>query len=402
MILESHDWMFAVHLAGCLWDDDFICIKLLDRLDEIITELTSDGTLEGLTVHCDSCGSMRWINRNNSRPPSHPWLCPHCEPQPSSGEYNFTFRACAISDECIDLTMALLEGSTDTSTRSSEDWGTDSDEDVSDTDHSADMALIERALAEHERERLSDCDLVKEIEAMDRALEETRGGWHGPMANTAAAASTTAKPTVLKANPSLPVQLVTQTLAGAKFPSPDTPSAEGFLVGHPTIRVMADIEPEARTHNLFYVSIANIKPTKLTMLVENEVNWWLQRARCVLKRRKDTRKRKKARRMANLRQAIVLKNNVGRCRQPRHRNKRKEYKVAAPASGQRRRRLLKEDLQGKVKTRKEGGAPGECVPLPGVFNYFFTHLINCMLGCFLVVWSTNAALSGCLVRGQLV
>ena len=82
MILESHDWMFAVRLAECLWDDDFICIKLLDRLDEIITELTSDGTLEGLTVHCNSCGSMRWINSSTSRLPSNPWLCPHCEPQP--------------------------------------------------------------------------------------------------------------------------------------------------------------------------------------------------------------------------------------------------------------------------------------------------------------------------------
>ena len=130
--------------------------------------------------------------------------------------------------------------------------------------------------------------------------------------------------------------------------------------------------------------------------------WGLQRARCVLKRRKDTHRQKKARRMENLkRQAVVLKNKVGRCRQSRHRNKREEYKVIAPASGQRRRRLLKEDLHGKVKTRKEGGAPGECVPLPGFLNYFFTHLINCMFG-FLVVWSTNAALSGCLVRGQLV
>ena len=117
MILESHDWMFAVHLAGCLWDDDFLCIKLLDRLDEIITELTSDGTLEGLTVHCDSCGSMRWINRSTSRLPSHLWLCPNCEPQPPTGEYNFTFRACAVSDKCIDLTMALLERSAGTSPR---------------------------------------------------------------------------------------------------------------------------------------------------------------------------------------------------------------------------------------------------------------------------------------------
>ena len=184
------------------------------------------------------------------------------------------------------------------------------------------------------------------------------------------------------------------------FP-PETPSAQGFLVGHPTIRVMA--EPDASTDNVFYVSIANTKPTKSTMLVENEVTWWLQRARCVLKRRKDTRRQKKARRMANLkRQAAVLKNNIGRHKQPRYRNKREEHKVIAPASGQRRRRLWKEDLHGKVKTRKEGEAPGECVPRPGFFNHFFTHLINCMFGFFLVVWSTNAALSGCLVRGQLV
>jgi hypothetical protein len=301
------------------------------------------------------------------------------------------------------MELLELERFTCISSRSSsEDWGTDSDEYVSDTDYNADMALIERALAEHERERLPDCDLIKEIEAMDRALEETRGGWLGPT-TTVAATPATAKPTGIEVSPPPLVQPVTRTLAGAKFFPPETPSAEGFLVGHPTIRVMADIEPDASTDNVFFVSIANTKPTKSTMLVENEVTWWLQRARCVLKRRKDTRRQKKARRMANLkRQAAVLKNNVGRYRQPRHRNKREEHKVIAPASGQRRRRLFKEDLHGKVKTRKEGGAPGECVPLPGFLNYFFTHLINCMLGCFLVVWSTNAALSGCLVRGQLV
>ena len=232
------------------------------------------------------------------------------------------------------------------------------------------MALIERALAEHERQRLPDCDLIKEIEAIDRALEETRGGWLGPT-TTVAATPATAKPTGIEVSPPPLVQPVTRTLAGAKFFPPETPSAEGFLVGHPTIRVMADIEPDASTDNVFFVSIANTKPTKSTMPVENEVTWWLQRARCVLKRRKDTRRQKKARRMANLkRQAAVLKNNVGRYRQPRHRNKREEHKVIAPASGQRRRRLWKEDLHGKVKTRKEGGAPGECVPLPG-FSIIF-------------------------------
>ena len=98
---------------------------------------------------------------------------------------------------------------------------------------------------------------------------------------------------------------------------------------------MADIEPDASADNLIYVSIANTKPTKSTMLVENEVTWWLQRARCVLKRRKNTHRQKKARRMTNLRrQAVVLKNKVGRCRLSRYRDKREEYKVAAPASGQ--------------------------------------------------------------------
>ena len=83
--------------------------------------------------------------------------------------------------------MALLERSTGTSTRSSSaGWGTDSDEYVSDTDYNADMALIEKALAKHECERLPNCDLIKEIEAMDRALEETRGGWLGPTTTVAA------------------------------------------------------------------------------------------------------------------------------------------------------------------------------------------------------------------------
>ena len=97
--------------------------------------------------------------------------------------------------------MALLERSTGTSTRSSsEDWCTDSDEYVSDTDYNADMALIERALADHDRERLSDCELIKEIEDMDRALEKTRGGWLGPT-TTVFAAPATAKPSGIKVSP---------------------------------------------------------------------------------------------------------------------------------------------------------------------------------------------------------
>ena len=140
------------------------------------------------------------------------------------------------------MELLELERFTSISPRSSsEDWGTDSDEYVSDTDYNADMAFIERALAEHERERLPDCDLIKEIEAMDRALEETQGGWLGPTANTVAAAPATAKLTEINVSPAPHVQPVTTTLAGAKFFPPETPSAEGFLVGQPTIRVMADI-----------------------------------------------------------------------------------------------------------------------------------------------------------------
>ena len=70
---------------------------------------------------------------------------------------------------------------------------------------------------------------------------------------------------------------------------------------------MADIEPDTSTDNLIYVSIANTKPTKSTMLVKNEVNWWLQRARCVLKRKKDARRQKKARHMTNLRRLAVVR-----------------------------------------------------------------------------------------------
>ena len=127
---------------------------------------------------------------------------------------------------------------------------------------------------------------------MDRALEETRGGWLGPT-TTVAAAPATAQPTGIEVSPPPLLQPTMLTLAGAKILPPETPSAEGFLVGHPTIRVLADIEPDTSTDNLIYVSIANTKPTISTMLVENEVNWWLQRARCVLKRKKDARRQKR-------------------------------------------------------------------------------------------------------------
>ena len=79
------------------------------------------------------------------------------------------------------------------------------------------MALIERALAEHERERLPDCE--QDFKAMDRALEETRGGWLGPT-TTVAAAPATAKPTGIEVSPPPLLQPTTLTLAGAKFLPP--------------------------------------------------------------------------------------------------------------------------------------------------------------------------------------
>ena len=55
------------------------------------------------------------------------------------------------------MELLELERFTSISTRSSsEDWGIDSDEYVSDMDYNADMAFIERTLAERERERLPD------------------------------------------------------------------------------------------------------------------------------------------------------------------------------------------------------------------------------------------------------
>ena len=150
-------------------------------------------------------------------------------------------------------------------------------------------------------------------------------------------------------------------------------------------------------------SIADTKPIKSTMLVENEFSWWLQRARCALIRRKDLSRQKKARHRANLKRDTALLR--GKKRHPpksRHRDKGKTHKTAGPANGQRRRRLFQESLNGKGKPKREGGGPSECELLTGCFNFFFTHLINCFLGVCLILWRTNAALSGCLVRGQLV
>ena len=150
-------------------------------------------------------------------------------------------------------------------------------------------------------------------------------------------------------------------------------------------------------------SIADTKPIKSTMLVENEFSWWLQLARCALIRRNKLSRQKKARHRANLKRDTALLR--GKKRHPpksRHMDKGKIHKTAGPANGQRRRRLFQESLNGKGKPKREGGGPSECELLTGCFNFFFTHLINCFLGVCLILWRTNAALSGCLVRGQLV
>ena len=174
-ILESHDWLVAMDLAR-RWDD-LICYKRLIRLDKIITEFTKNGVLEGRTIHCDNCEVMRWIN-NDGWFSAGPYLCPRCEPKPSTGKYNFTLRTVEVEDECIECIMLLLD-SDSSGTLSSEEWDSASEEDlgsVSDMDSLADTDLIESALANHVIP--SDRAVLEEIEFMDHCLEEERGTKH--------------------------------------------------------------------------------------------------------------------------------------------------------------------------------------------------------------------------------
>ena len=180
-ILESHDWLIDMDLAR-RWDD-LTCYKRLIRLDKIITEFTKNGVLEGRTIHCDNCEVMRWIN-NDGWFSAGPYLCPRCEPKPSTGKYNFTLRTVEVEDECIECIMLLLD-SDSSGTLSSEEWDSASEEDlgsVSDMDSLADTDLIESALANHVIP--SDRAVLEEIEFVDHCLEEERGTkYYVPTAN---------------------------------------------------------------------------------------------------------------------------------------------------------------------------------------------------------------------------
>ena len=206
--------------------------------------------------------------------------------------------------------MELLdECSHSSGSRKSEDWDTASDEDwgsVSDIDSLPSIDSIEHALSNHHVR--SDRALIEEVERMDHCLEEARGTKHyAPTADAHIADSSKTGMVKISPNHSPPqAQPEIQTLAGASFPPPETPCAEGFLVGYPTVRVMADSAPSWGTDNTPYVfSIADIKPVKSTILVENEVSWWLQRARCALIRRKEVCRKKKARHKSNLKKKLT-------------------------------------------------------------------------------------------------
>ena len=193
--------------------DDLICYKQLIRLVKIITEFTNNGVLEGRTIYCDNCEVMRWIN-NDGWFSAGPYLCPHCEPKPSTGKHNFTLRTVEVEDECIECVMLLLD-SDSSGTLSSEEWDSASEEDwgsVSDMDSLSETDLIEKALANHAIP--SDRALLEEIEFMDHCLEEERGTKHYvPTANAHVANA----PKVGRVSTHTHAHQETQTLAGARF-----------------------------------------------------------------------------------------------------------------------------------------------------------------------------------------
>jgi hypothetical protein len=74
-ILSAHDWKIAIEIAVSHWDSR-TAMDQLNLLDDVITDATEIGILEGSTVHCDECEVMRWINTGTHLP--NPWFCPSC------------------------------------------------------------------------------------------------------------------------------------------------------------------------------------------------------------------------------------------------------------------------------------------------------------------------------------
>jgi hypothetical protein len=255
-ILSAHDWKIAIEIAVSHWDSR-TAMDQLNLLDDVITDATEIGILEGSTVHCDECEVMRWINTGTHLP--NPWFCPSClyfkdatlygtqlKPSPLGRTFLFDIvrsNETLMHAEIIMKTMAV--------------WEEDDKSESDDSEYESEVQYLAYDFDEEVRRRV----LARE---KDEDVEEE-----------------------VKKHAYVESEMVTQ-----QSEEPCHSVAQSSLVEWPPIRGIAVEEVS--------MDVADIKPVKATLLEEHDIEWWLQQARCQKKVRKHKNGRRRNRRKATV------------------------------------------------------------------------------------------------------
>jgi hypothetical protein len=402
-ILNSHDWVRAIEIATSLWDTK-TAYQQLQLLDDAITDATEAGELEGTTVHCDDCEVMRWVNAGTHLPD--PYFCPCClsckkevskygtREKPSALGRTFLFKIKKIKvtlqtrDDILQAMCYNLEVT---------DQGELTEEDDSSSSRSSQALSVSDDWSEY-KEGLDQEDLW--IESQED-LRNTAAAGNLPIKQPWS--GTEFKEVTLYQNANI-------TSAGADSDighdqedsvndDPDkedvllTLEAEGKLVVRQPLTVIA-IEEQS-------FDVADIKLVKVTELDELDIDWWVQQDRYKAKRRRNKNWSRRSRKR-------VLYFIPFQSRKARTREEKRGKTAAVGLVLTESRRRTKSQVRGRKKKKASaGGEPDHKGDDPKkqqeINRHVFSCLIRHVLSCGeIVMWGVAAALSCCLVRGQLV
>jgi len=172
-----------------------------------------------------------------------------------------------------------------------------------------------------------------------------------------------------------------------------TLEAEGKLVVRQPLTVIA-IEEQS-------FDVADIKLVKVTELDELDIDWWVQQDRYKAKRRRNKNWSRRSRKR-------VLYFIPFQSRKARTREEKRGKTAAVGLVLSESRRRTKSQVRGRKKKKASaGGEPDHKGDDPKkqqeINRHVFSCLIRHVLSCGeIVMWGVAAALSCCLVRGQLV
>ena len=147
--------------------------------------------------------------------------------------------------------------------------------------------------------------------------------------------------------------------------------------------------------------VADIMLVKVTELDELDIDWWVQQDRCKAKRRRNKNWRRRSRKR-------VLYFVPFQSRKARTREEKRGKTEAVGLVLTESRRRTKSQVRGRKKKKASaGGEPDHKGDDPKkqqeINRHVFSCLIRHVLSCGeIVMWGVAAALSCCLVRGQLV